>query len=408
MTPASFSNQIHSTSDRRGMALILSLFTLVVLGAAVGTSFLVVRKERASSSQSTFAGEAQSSAESGLQQLEATWDATVQTALPVWSTANPVEWNSGNTTLQAGKLFHNTSVRRLNTELFLAISTGWRAGGGQRLSELTLTQMYRIAKPTVGVNAAVTVSEPIKFNGNSFVVSGINSLPPQWGAGECDAILAGNQDDVVGVRSAAGTGVGTKDLNNVFGYPEKHSPNDPSITSATFNDFLDYTFATLGSQPGVKVLPNTTPYNGVQPVAASGVCDKNAPLNFGEPFRNPPTASAVIPCTSYFPVVRGTGAQTKFAAGSRGQGTLLIEGDLEMVGGFEWTGLIIVRNEVKITGNGNKIYGALLAEGADVGSSNGSIGGNVEVHYSQCAIEKAVFGASQARPLGQRGWSQVY
>jgi len=406
--PASLSTRIHSTSDRRGMALILSLFTLVVLGAAVGTAFLVVRKERASSSQSTYAGEAQSAAESGLQELEATWDPGVQTALPVWTTAAPVEWNSGNITLQAGKLFHATTVRRVNPQLFLALSTGWRQGGGQRRAELTLTQMYRIAKPTVGVNAAVTVSEPIKFNGNAFAVSGINARPPQWGVGECAALDAGNSDDVVGVRSAAGTGVANADLDNVFGFPAKHVPNDPSITSATFNDFLDYTFATLGSQPGVKVLPLTTPYNGVAPVAASGVCDKNVALNFGEPFRNPPTVGAVIPCTTYFPVVRGTGAQTKFAAGSRGQGTLLIEGDLEMVGGFEWTGLIIVRNQVKITGNGNKIYGALLAEGADVGNANGTIGGNVEVRYSACAIEKAVTGASQARPLGQRGWSQVY
>jgi hypothetical protein len=71
-------------------------------------------------------------------------------------------------------------------------------------------------------------------------------------------------------------------------------------------------------------------------------------------------------------------------------------------------GLIIVRNQIKITGTGNKIYGALLAEGADVDTDNGSVGGNVEIHYSNCAIEKAVFGAAAARPLGQRGWSQVY
>jgi hypothetical protein len=386
------------------MALILSLFTLVVLGAAVGTAFLVVRKERASSSQSTYAGHAQSAAESGLQQLEATWDPAAQTALPVWTTAAPVEWNSGTIALQANRLFHVTTVRRLNPQLFLATSTGWREAGGRRLSELTLTQMYRIAKPTIGVNAAITVSDPVKFNGNSFEVSGINSRPPQWGVGECAALDAGNSDDVVGVRSATGTGVGSNDLDNVFGFPAKHVPNDPSITSATFNDFLDYTFATLGSQPGVKVLPLTTPYNGVAPIAVGGVCDKNVLLNFGEPFR----VSSVVPCQSYFPVVRGTGSQTKFAAGSRGQGTLLIEGNLEIVGGFEWTGLIIVRNQIKITGTGNKIYGALLAEGADVDTDNGSVGGNVEVHYSQCAIEKAVAGAAQARPLGQRGWSQVY
>lgn len=406
--PRSLPAPAPSASDRRGMALILALFTLVILGAAVGAAFLVVRKERASSSQSTYAGEAQVAAESGLQTLEATWDAAVQTALPVWSTAAPVEWNSGTTTLQSNRLFHATTVRRLNPQLFLALSTGWRQAGGQRLSQLTLSQMYRIAKPTIGVNAAMTVSEPVKFNGNSFVVSGINARPPQWGVGECSALDPGTSDDVVGVRSAAGTGVGSMDLDNVFGYPDKHVPNDPSITSATFNDFLDYTFATLGSQPGVKLLPNSSTYNGVRPLEVGGVCDKTLLLNFGEPFRNPPTSGAVVPCMSYFPVVRGTGSVTKLAAGSRGQGTMLIEGDLEIVGGFEWVGLIIVRNQIKITGTGNKIYGALLAEGADVSTDNGTVGGNVEVNYSACAIEKAVAGASQARPLGQRGWSQVY
>lgn len=394
--------------DRRGITLVLALFTLVVLGAAVGTSFLVVRTDRLSSSQSTYAGEAQLAAESALGELEATWDPAVQNVLPVWTSAVPTEWSSGTRTLQAGKLFHSVTVRRLNPQLFMATALGWRAGGGGRLSELALVELYRLAKPTIGVNAAVTVSEPIKFNGNAFAVSGINALPPQWGVGECAALDAGTSDDVVGVRSAAGTGVGTADLDNVFGYPAKHVANDPSITSATFNDFLDYTFATLGSQPGVKLLPNTTPYNGVGPIATGGVCDKTVLLNFGEPFRNPPTGGAVTQCMGYFPVVHGTGAQTKFAAGSRGQGTMLIEGDLELVGGFTWVGLIIVRNQIKITGNGNKIYGALLAEGADVDAGNGSIGGNVDINYSACAIEKAISGASLARPLGQRAWSQVY
>lgn len=395
--------------DRRGFTLMLSLFALVVLGAAISASFLAVRFDRSGSTRSTWAAEAQNAAESGVARTYATWDATVQNVLPVWTVAAPTTWTSGTQTLQANKLFHSTVVRRLNQELFEATSTGWRQGGSRRLAELTVVQLFRLAKPSIDANAAVTVSEPIKFNGNSFAVSGINAIPPQWSAGECTALDAGTSDDVVGVRSATGTGVGTNDLDNVFGYPAKHVANDASITSDTFNDFLDYTFATLGSQPGVKVLPSTTPYNGVEPVLdiSTNTCDKTVLLNFGEPFRSP-TTGVVTQCQSYFPVVRGTGAQTKFAAGSRGQGILLIEGDLEMVGGFEWVGLIIVRNEIKITGTGNKIYGALLAEGASVDTDNGSIGGNVEINYSKCAIEKAVFGAAAARPLGQRGWSQAY
>src|SRR5207247_2160581 len=109
--------------------------------------------------------------------------------------------------------------------------------------------------PTIGVNAAVTVMDPLNLNGNAFLISGINSLPAQWNPAECPALEAGNTDDVVGIRSAAGSGVVSHDLNNLDGYPAKFVENDPSITDATFQNFLDYTFATLAAQPGVKVLP---------------------------------------------------------------------------------------------------------------------------------------------------------
>lgn len=399
--------------DRRGFTLVLSLFALVVLGAAISASFLAVRFDRSGSTRSTWAAEAQSAAESGVARTYATWDATQQGALPIWTVGTPTVWTSGDQALQAGKLFHNTTVRKLNSELFEATSTGWRQGGGRRLAELRVVQFFRLAKPSIDANAAVTVSEPIKFNGNAFEVSGFNANPPGWNPGECPALDTnngdGSSDDVVGVRSAAGTGVNpTQDDDNVFGYPIRDVANDPSITSATFNDFLDYTFATLGSQPGVKILPDQT-YTGAAPVVdlSTNTCDKTILLNFGEPYRSP-TSGVVAQCQSYFPVIRGTGALTKFSGGSRGQGILLIEGDFEMTGNFEWVGLIIVRNEIKISGTGNKIYGALLAEGADVSTDNGSVGGNVEIHYSNCAIEKAVLGAAAARPLGQRGWAQAY
>ena len=329
---------------------------------------------------------------------------------PCGRRSTPTLWSGGTRTLQSGKLFYSPTVRRINQQLFLVDVTGWRGTSTTRLAQLSLSQWFRLSKPTIGVNAAVTVNDPITFNGNSFEVSGMNEIPPQWSAGECPALDAGNSDDVVGVRSATGTGVTNQDNDNVFGFPTRDVPNDPSVTSATFTNFVDYTFATLGSQPGVKILPLTTPYNAVGPVldVGTGTCDKTAPYNFGEPFRNPPTGGAITQCYGYFPVVHGTGAQTKFASGSRGQGTLLIDGDLELVGGFVWDGLIIVRNQVKITGTGNKIFGAILAAGADVAATSGPIGGNVEINYSACAITKAVSGASIARPLGQRSWSQTY
>jgi len=405
--------------SERGIALVVSVFALVVIGALVAGTFFVGRIEQITGYNSVWAGQAAEGAEAGLAHAQANVDASTYLSLPVWTPAAPTEMaiparrltSSGFGISSGGGVAFTDTIRRLNNTLFMVRSAGQlRTPSGQVMAEQSLGALMRIAKPTIGVNAAVTVQDPIKFNGNSFEVDGFNSIPPQWGAGECAAVDAGNSDDVVGIRSSTSTGAGAQDMNNIFGFPAKTVDNDPTITSATFQDFLDYTYTTLASQPGVKTLPLTTPYNGVGPILdgtqSPAVCDKSVLLNFGEPFRNPPTAGAIAECEGYFPIVHGTGSQTKFASGSRGQGILLIDGDMEIVGGFEWVGLIIVRNEMKVTGTGNKIYGAVLTEGASVNTA-GSIGGNVEVHYSACGIENAVNGVAVAVPLS-RGWTQLF
>lgn len=402
---------MRSVRNERGMALALTLFALVIIGVLVAGSFFIGRTEQQTGSNVIWAGQAQEAAEAGIAEVMATWDPIAYNAMvPGTELAFPTtQLDAGGSPL----VIYTDTLQRINDQLFLIRSTGERrTPGGQVLATTRLGQFVRLAKPTFAVNAAVTVSDPIKLNGNSFLVSGINKVPPQWGAGECTPLdinnTDGNTDDVVGIRSATTTGITGKDLDNVDGFPAKEAANDPTITSATFQNFLDFTFNTLSSQPGVKVLPDVTPYNGVGPVPDTGTppaCDRSKLLNFGEPFRNPPTATAVTVCQGYFPIVHGTGAQTKFAAGSRGQGVLLIDGDLEIAGGFEWVGLIIVRGQMKINGTGNKIVGGILTEGVDLNTS-GSISGNVEIHYSSCAIEKAVGGASVGQPL-RRGWSQL-
>ena len=399
--------------DERGIALALVLLALVLMGAVISGSFIAVRLDKNSSTTTTYAADAQGAAEAGLAEVYATWDPTVQSVMPVWDgtpateIGTPLHSIGVNPTRQFAD-----SLRRLNSELFLVRSYGVRKdAGGNVLSKLGVAQLFRVIKPTIGVNAAVTTMDPLKLNGNSFLISGMNTIPPQWGAGECPAVDAGNSDDVVGIRSASSTGVASQDLDNVFGYPVPAVPNDPSITDANFQDFLDYTYATLGAQPGVKVLPNDTPYNGVGPTldysSSPSSCKKSDLLNLGEPYRDPPTAGAVTQCFGYFPVVHGTGASLQFAAGNRGQGTMLVDGDLQLAGGFEWDGLIIVKGAIKINGTGNKLTGAVFAQGVDILSA-GAISGDVEIRYSQCAITKAIGGATLAVPLGQRSWLQIY
>jgi hypothetical protein len=401
-----------AASDRRGVALVLVLFAVVIVGALLSGAFVVGRFSRGATTNTALANDAANAADAGLAMAYAHWDPTVQGALPV-APAGGAEWASGprpvaGTTNQV----YLETVRRLNGNLFLVQSTGRRLdASGAVLAELTAAQFFRLVKPTIGVNAAITVQDPLTLNGNAYSISGFNSLPPDWGPAECPALDPGNSDDVVGIRSAVGTGVMPADWDNVVGFPARDAPNDPTITSDTFRNFLDLSYSTLAAEPGVKVLAATTPYTGIGPVATGATtpasCDRASPLNLGEPARQPALGAAVPECYGYFPVVRGTGTVTRFATDSRGQGTLLIDGDLEVNGRFTWVGLVIVKGRLKISGNRNRIVGAVLAEGLHY-STGATINGNVEIDYSQCAIERAVGGATVARPLGQRSWLHLY
>ena len=127
--------------------------------------------------------------------------------------------------------------------------------------------------------------------------------------------------------------------------------------------------------------------------------------NWGEPRRH--RAASCKACTTYFPIIYASGTQLKMAGGARGQGLLLVEGDLEITGGFEFAGLIVAKGGIKITGNGNKITGALLAQDVAIDDQN-SISGNTSLQFSSCALNKAIQGSRSREPLANRSWVQVY
>lgn len=396
-------------SSERGVAMVLALFALITLGALVSAAVLVTRLDRSTAHNTVYAAEAQSAAEAGLTSLAAAWTPSLAMTIPIWDGTPFTEWGGGTQALGGNPLVvHVDSVRRLNRQLFLIRSIGRRldAAGGV-LAELEVGQLVRTVQPTVGVNAALTVIDPLSLSGDAFLVSGINTIPPLWSPAECDPLEPGGVDDLVGIRSANATGVQPADIDNVFGFPSRDAAFDPSITSATFTNFLDFTYLSLAAQPGVKTLAGGGLITGVGPVVdALGHCDQTAALNFGEPWRNPPAGAAVLACVDYRPVVHGIGLTTQFAPGTRGQGILLIDGNLDLTGGFEWVGLVIVRGRIRISGSGNSLYGAVLAGGGNL--TTAASGADVDLRYSACAIERALGGATQVRPLGQRSWFQIY
>ena len=100
-------------------------------------------------------------------------------------------------------------------------------------------------------------------------------------------------------------------------------------------------------------------------------------------------------------VTTETPKEIKLAGGTSGCGILLVEGDLNLDGGFSWYGPVIVTGSVTYAGGGNKhLTGAILAGG----SVNGDLlGGNANLVYCSTAISDQ----TQNLPLQILSWKEL-
>jgi len=386
-------------TDERGMALAVTIFALVVIGALVAGAIITGRMEQRTGRNTVYATEAAQAAEAGTTAVMADWDQFNLNNLPknVPTVLTKTSW--GQASMYAS---YTPTVTKLNDELFLVQSLGTRStSAGTVLSQRVVATLARLTFVSATANAAVTVTKPVKFNGNSFEVVGNDSVPNGW-AGEAGCTTGDNK---AGIRSATTTGAASQDADNIWGVPPQ-VPNDPTVTNDFFNIFGDVTFDELKKSADI-VLTDANPYNGVAPSLTAGVpqrCNIADQLNWGEPHRG---AGSVNQCYNYFPIIYSSASLLKLSGGGRGQGLLLVEGDFEIVGGFEFTGLIVAKGGIKVNGNGNKITGALLAQDVSIDDQN-SISGNTTLQFSSCALNKAINGSAFAEPLAYRSWVQLY
>ena len=390
-------------TEERGMALAVAIFALVVIGALVAGSFYASTLEQRTGRNTLYAAEAAQAAEAGPTAVMANWDQYALNNMPAGTSTA-----LGTTQLNGrADMSYVPTVTRLNNELFLIQSLGSRvSAAGDTLAQRTVATMARLSFVSATAKAAVTVTKPITFNGNAFSVVGNDSVPKGW-----DTDSLGNADpncsksgDMAGIRSATTTGSTSQDQDNLFGSP-KEVANDPTINTSFFNVFGDVTFDELKKTADI-VVSTAAPQQPAPTLMAAAPfrCNIGDQNNWGEPDR---TAGYVKACSTYFPIIYASGSQLQMSGGSRGQGLLLIEGDLVITGGFEFSGLIVAKGGIKISGNGNKVTGALLAQDVSIDDQN-SISGNTTLQFSSCALNKAIQGSAFAEPLAYRSWVQVY
>ena len=131
----------------------------------------------------------------------------------------------------------------------------------------------------------------------------------------------------------------------------------------------------------------------------------NCGIHTNQTFGTYPTGLPTEPAAgSYTSVTEYIPGSVKLTAAATGSGILIVDGDLEINGGLNWYGLVLVRGKVSFTGGAGQnvnMYGAILA-GEDVSATDqpttDDFGGSINFHYDLCAL-KGLGGATPPQLL---------
>ncbi len=133
-----------------------------------------------------------------------------------------------------------------------------------------------------------------------------------------------------------------------------------------------------------KNMPNVATPFGTNPTACSSTCQVSGSA-YGAVSSNftPLTPSAMSPQITYIP------GNTQLTSNVTGSGILVIDGDLNIHGGFQFYGLVLVKGSIDFTGGGSdtvNLYGAFL-NGKNTTAQNDVLGGSVVLQYDSCALK---------------------
>jgi len=389
--PTASETRLSLHQDERGMALAIALFAIVVIGALIAGTAFAGQMEMGGGRSAVAATQAVEQAETGLSSVFDNWSQS-------WNNLAVQDSSTKVTTVSAtGRDRYTTNVTRLGGLLYFVTSVGERLdASGNVLASRTLGQLARMTTPNISVNAAVKGEGNVSVGGTSSV-SGIDTWPAGWGGSTCTQPLV----DVPGVKASGSVtqnGAATILGNN----PGPYVASDPSVTPQVFTDTYD---ALIGNV--TMTLPSGT-YNGMQPsLTMTSACNKSDLNNWGEP-GDPDYPPVITNCKTYMPVILFTG-NTTINTG-KGQGIMIIQGDLNIQGTFIFDGIILATGNIDFHGAGgasSRIYGGLFsANSADVGDLI-AIAGAPVITYSSCSIAAVLASAGTGIPLTHKGWVQV-
>ena len=377
-------------TNRMGIAIVAALGGIVVIGALIAGVFFVSSQESQISEGSLVHERAFRAAELGLNTTLATWNNAAMYSMPI---------GGMDTMSYSGTGWVDTVVvTKLTAKAYSLLSSATAGTGRLARSRKKTLLSVRLSSPDFNFLGALTVRGNTQIGGSSFI-NGTNTNPSTWTG--CPVAT----DSKAGVAIADSTAITYSGCT--AGLCVAGSPRilqDPSAGDTTkYFEFGDEDWATLTAAAN-KIITGTSPtFSSINPSVTNGVCNTSVASNWGAPVHTTPANA----CENYFPIIHAKGTtSTLKLTGNKGQGILLVDGDLEISGGFEFYGPVIVRGRIKSTGTGGKLNGGVMAANVDL--EQNTVLGDATITYSSCAVEKAIAGAANPRRITQRAWTEVH
>ena len=388
---------------RRGAALPVALLVLVVLGVPSVGAFSASRQTFRGGRNALVEQRAFAVAEFGLNQRVADWDARFN--LPQAAGGMNVGGMNDQSIYVAAGDTARVRITRLTTMLYHVESVGRASIPSPQLEAVrSVSAIVRLAYPTITPRGAVTAGGSVELQGSS-IVDGRDTIPQfdkggAWDPRQCDGLRGANVP-ALAVPPGARVDSSSKNIPS----PAPRVVFDPAAgDSNTYVRYGTESWNTL--RAAARRYPGGGYGTDIQPTDSAGSCWRDNPgtINWGEPFR---AAGSVASCQRYFPIVYVDGDLDLQGKG-RGQGILMVNGNLRIRGTFDWVGLIIVRDDVD-RGNGSAtITGAIMARNVNLADGGSTWTGNQTVRYSKCAVESALRGSAMLVRARERSWMQMH
>ena len=336
---------------RRGVALPMALFVVVVLTILLAAGFATLSSERRVHANDEAALDAFTLAETGLELFIAKRDSFGFTAAPpAWSESTRASLGGGYADVILKRIRYDTLMGRYGYVVRSHGVSTVAALSGTPQAERTVAEYAVWQAGSMNVLAGWTSLSGLHKNGSSVMGSG---------ADQC-----GKQPAVAGVAVPGNPGY-TQNGGQLA--PQGNPPVDTvAPTPAQMSDSVKIDWAGLAG--GTAVTPDITIPPGSWPS-----------------FTNP----------NYWPTIL---VQGNFALPGDGQGTLIVTGSLTISGNITWNGVLLVGDN--LTSNGNNAVNGATVTGLNVklGATlppNDIGNGTKSFNYNSCNVAKAMAGMGQ-------------